>query len=310
MKRFLALMLIFLSAGVKAAAQPATTITNMSATPLTQRFLVRPFQTLAISGPISVQISASAAKPALQAIGDAESLAKFYVAEKDGVLYLGVKPEKGPKKRSVAPNILAKVSATQLKQLNYQGSGNVVGENLSGALTLSSGGAGNIVLSGKNINLRQLNAAGASNISISGIKSNFLNITNKSSGRINLNGNMVVNTINQQGKGSLHIEWVNSTRVTVNGSGPGSVFLAGIARELNATLSDHFKLDAKYLHAEKGFINTRTDAQAHVWTKNNLSALATAGSNIYYYHDSQMVAGYMRAPGSVLRMSGLESMNR
>lgn len=308
MKRQLICTLLFLSvvAAANAAEQLATTAESMPGNqPQVERFFAQPFSAIDISGPIDVQIKDKEAKPALELMGDANSLSHLYAAVKNGVLYLGV--QSGAQQPL---NIQVKVSVPQLNQLHYAGSGNVVGENMYGPFTIASNGTGNIVLLGKNFDLQDLKAAGTANIHILGIESHLLNVQDSSSGKINLGGSMVLHNLSYQGTGPLSIEWVNSSDVNVTGSGRGKIFLAGIADQINATLSDHVFMDAKYLHADKGFINTRDNARADVWTKYNLSALATKGSNIYYYHDSQMVGGYMIAPGAVIRMTGLDTINR
>jgi hypothetical protein len=206
--------------------------------------------------------------------------------------------------------VVAQVDVPQLNQLRYGGSGNVVGENMAGPLALASSGKGTIILLGKDLDLQDLKSAGRADIHILGIKSGLLNIEDNGNGKINLGGDMVLHNLTYNGTSMLSIEWINSSEVNVTGSGRGKIFLAGRAGTLNATLSDHVMMDAQYLHADKGFINTRDNARADVWTKYNLSALATKGSNIYYYHDSQMVAGYMVAPGAVIRMTGLDTINK
>lgn len=308
MKRQLIISLFCLGIGLiaKAVAVPSAQVANSPSAQSVERFMAQPFRAISINGPINVQIKDGATQPMLELTGDSTSLSYLYAAVKDGVLYLGLQP--GVQTQNI--NILAQVSVPQLNQMQYDGSGNVVGENLEGAITIASNGTGNVILLGKNLDLQDLRANNSANIHILGIKSHLLNIDDRSTGKINLGGEMVLNNLNYQGTGPLSIQWVNSSNVNVTGSGRGKIFLAGIAQQLNATLSGHVVMDAKYLHADKGFINTRDGARADVWTKYNLSALATTGSNIFYYHDSQMVGGYMIAPGSVIRMTGLESMHR
>lgn len=308
MKRWLIFSLLCLSVGLvaKAFAEPAiTTGANNNNRLLVKHFVAQSFTAIDINGPINVQIKASQTQPMLELIGSSNS-SYLYTTVKNSVLYLGLKPGVQAK---ISP-ILVRVSVPQLNQLRYAGSGNVVGEHLNGPLTLVSSGTGAIILSGDNLDLQNLRATNSANIHISGIKSHQLNIDDRSSGKINLDGEMVLNNLYYQGTGPLSVQWINSSKVNVTGSGRGKIFLAGIANELDATLSDHVVMDAKYLHAKKGFINTRENARADVWTKYNLSALATKGSNIYYYHDSQMVGGYMMAPGAVIRMTGLDTINR
>lgn len=288
------------------AAQAVNTVAHTNTGAFVEKFKAQPFSAIDINGPINVQIQAGQTQPALELIGDRTSLAYLYAAVKNGVLYLGLQPGA----QAQTSNILAKVSVPRLNQIRYAGSGNVVGDHLSGPLTLASGGTGTVILLGSNLDLQDLWVTNAGNIHILGIKSDQLNINDAGSGKINLGGNMVLNNLNYQGTGPLSIEWVNSSKINVTGSGRGKIFLAGIADQLDATLSNHVVMDAKYLHAEKGFINTREGARADVWTRYNLSALATQGSHIYYYHDSQMVGGYMIAPGTVIRMTGLENMHR
>ncbi len=230
------------------------------------------FNAIDISGPVNVEITEQPSQASgVQWVGGSADQTRGYAVIKNKVLYVQLKPATTWQKVNKSSDILVvKITMPQLQQLRYSGSGNVIGRNLSGVL----------------------------------------NVQDTGSGVVDLRGNIVLHNLVYKSNAPLSIEWVNSTEVNVTGSGHGKIFLAGIAGQLNATLSDQVLMDAQYLHANKGFINTRGKARADVWTKYNLSALATRGSNIYYYHDSQMVAGYMVAPGAVIRMTGIDAINR
>ena len=84
------------------------------------------------------------------------------------------------------------------------------------------------------------------------------------------------------------------------GPNSGEVLLAGVAELLDAQISGNFQLKAKYLRAEKAYINARQHARADVYVKDSLSALASDNSNVYYYRRPRLIGQYMRQAGSVM----------
>lgn len=289
--------------GCHKAKAADTTYTSYPASIQSQQFASEPFSAVDVSGPISVQINAGSRRYALQLVGDTASLSHVYAAVREGVLYLGLQPHTKP---TQVGNVLAKVYMPQLSLLRYNGTGGVSGSNLTGPLSVSAGGSGDIILVGKNIDVRDVYTAGSVNVHILGVNSTSLNVYEGGTGNINLAGTAVLQSVTYNGNGTLSIEWVNTSNIKVVGAGKGRIFLAGVTNFLDATLSDYMFLDARYLHANRVLVNTRNHARADVWPQDNLTALATDGSNIYYYNDPTFEGGYMRTKGAVLRMVNID----
>lgn len=269
---------------------------------LSKQFSAAPFNAIDIAGDIRVEIINGQTQPSLQLIGDSNSLKQAYASVKEGILYLSTTGD------STAPmRLLARVSSCSLNQLNYTGSGHVIGANLTGPLTVISKGSGTLILSGDDINLRRLTTAGTGNVNILGINSGLLDIDDNGSGKVNLEGNMVLQNLVYNSDAPLSISWVNSTNVNITGNGRGRIFLAGNAGQIAANVSDHAYLDAKYLRAKRGFIQTQDSARADVWTQCALNTLAKGGSTIYYYNDPPMLNNYTKPPGTVLSMVGINA---
>lgn len=289
-----------------AAAAPATAASMPErCIPITrEQFKSEPFRNITVIGPFNVQITVSRSCPSLELIGDPTTLANVYAAVKNNVLYLSLRPGFQP---TVNSRLLAKINACFVNQIYYVGSGNVTATNVRGFLRATVGGSGTVVVQGKNIDLRCVDVSGSANLTILGIKSNQLTVRDSSAGKVNLFGEMVLQRVDHTGEGPLSIYWINSTDIKVLDSGHGRVFLAGVGVLLDAVLSDHAYLDAKYLRVNRAFINTRDTARADVWTSCTLSALATGASNIYFYHDPLLLAAdYMNPPGAVIRMTGID----
>lgn len=314
MRYWLLLLLIMLapSAWAKTTttiAMPAITtkVTTISPslTLLRQDFAADPFYAINVTGPYAVQITRDQSRPALELVGDADSLANVYAAVKDGVLYLGMQPKYTPGPNS---SLVAKVKACpSFKQFLYSGNSNVTVAGLSGLLYVDARGSGTVLIAGKDVDLRDLRVAGTNNVHVLGVKSNLLNVQDSGSGKVNVYGTMVLQNLIYDGQGPLTLYWIDSSNIKVIGAGRGRIFLAGTGGLLDATLSKHTYFDAKYLKVNRAFISTRDSARADVWAKCSLSALATDKSNIYYYHDPILMMGsYMGPPGAVVRMTGID----
>jgi hypothetical protein len=272
---------------------------------LSQKYNAQPFQAINISGPIDVQIVSGQTRPTLQLLGDADGLAHVYAAVKDGTLYLSTQADYVPNENC---HLVAKVNSTFLGLINYQGTGKVTATNLTGPINVVAKGNGTVTLLGKNLDLRNVQVAAANNVHILGIKSSLLNVQDDGSGKVNLAGTMVLQSVTYSGTGPLSIYWIDSSDVTVTGNGKGRIFLAGTAGNLDVNVAERTYLDAKYLRAKRAFVRTSDYARTDVWTQCSLSTLAMGSSNIYYYSDpALMVGSYAQPPAAVLRMTGIDN---
>jgi hypothetical protein len=150
--------------------------------------------------------------------------------------------------------------------------------------------------------LRLLRYSGTGNVESTTLHGSALSIRGDGTGQIDLVGMTNLQKVILNGPTRLNLYWVSSPIVRVHLAGHATLFLAGKTDILDAVLSDVSTLEAKYLRAEKGYINTAQHARAEVWTNDSLTTLATGNSNIYYYHEPQFIAPYMRDQGSVVSL--------
>ena len=291
--RWLALILIGISLP-SFAAQPL----------ITQRFVSEPYQTITVEGPINLVINGDKSQSDITLTGDAVTVKQVKLSVNDGVLNLRMSPDFQANPNS---QLTVSVNIPFIHSLQANGSGQIIGKNLSGMFNLISHSSGSINLSGKNLDLRNLVVTGSSPINIRNIKSQALSIQDSGTSTVNLDGTIALQKLDFNSAGILTIYWVDSTNLKLSGTGTGKISLAGIVGMLDGTLSDKVQLDAKYLQANRSVIHTTDHAHADVWVKNNLTALARDNSSIYYFHDPEFLGGYMRPPAVVLRMVNIKN---
>lgn len=269
---------------------------------ISKEFITAPFSSINVSNQINVKIIETRNTPSLCITGDSNSVHHVYAAVRDGILYLSMAPDY---QADADSSIIAFVKSCPIHELTTGGSGSVTGDHLTRLSTVTANGSGSINITGKKLDLQSVNVGQAATVNIIGIDSHRLNVNNSSSGQVNLGGSMVLQNLNYSGNGPINIYWIDSTDVKVTGNGTGKIFLAGTAGLLDTTLSNSTTLDARYLRAKRGFINTRDNARADVWAHCNLNSLATGSSNIYYYNDAGSTNSYITPPADVLRLTHL-----
>lgn len=134
-----------------------------------------------------------------------------------------------------------------------------------------------------------------------------LNVVHNGRGSMQLDGDIVLQNIEYNGRGPLELHWINSSHVKIVGNGNGKIYLAGVTELLDINAHNHTWVDARYLRANRAFVKTTGYARADIWAKENSTTLARDFSNIYYYHDSGFVGAYMAPPGNSLRMVGIDT---
>ncbi|WP_218814317.1 GIN domain-containing protein [Rickettsiella endosymbiont of Dermanyssus gallinae] len=272
-------------------------------TPLVRKNVaVQAFSALSIQGPVNVTIDTSQTNPSippLQIFGDPKTVSAVTWKIKNHTLYLDTKwtyrPHRGDK-------LTIKVNTTpsQLSQIDFNSNGRLFGQGLTGSLSLISRGNGSINLSTNKLNLKSLVSHGESNISLYHVNSTDLSIQGKNSGKIKIEGDVALHTINLTGNGTLLVHWVNSPYLKINASGNEKIFLAGVTKTLDMHLSEKSHLFAKQLRAENGFVETKNQANAKVSVKQKLSALAQDNSTIYYSKPVEFLNTFTKNTGLVL----------
>jgi Putative auto-transporter adhesin, head GIN domain len=267
------------------------------------------FSGIYINGPLNVKIISNpcaVCPPSIHVIADPRTMSYVRTRiNRKGILSIRLpSPPYYGKRRS---RITVIVHCGYLNYLNIERSCRVVATGLSGTLSVTANGNGNITLLGNEIDLRCLNVGGRACVFIQGINSALLNIQDASAGSVNLQGFMMLHCLTYSGRGLLRAYWINSSYVRVMGCGTGRISLGGVAGLLEATLSNATHLNARFLRASRAVINTRGISKADVWSETALYTLATDRSNIYSHNNSGNLWYHMRPPGAVLRMTRIDS---
>lgn len=115
----------------------------------------------------------------------------------------------------------------------------------------------------------------------------------------------MVKRLHYQGSGKVSLMNIDVPYFIADIEGSGYVYLTGKANRFDATVTGSSHMDAKCLMARVIFVNTDDMAQAEVVSNGNVSALAGANSDIYYYEQPGLAAKYETRSGSVMRMFGI-----
>jgi hypothetical protein len=286
---------IFCLISIVAKAQiPTTRLIN-------KNVAIPSFSALRIQGPINVTIDASQPypmAPPLQILGDPKTVAAVNWKLDNHTLYLGTKWNYWPQQGDQL-TIKLNVGPAQLKHITFNSDGRLFAKGLSGSLSLTASGNGTITLCTHKLNLKSLDANGKANIIIHNMLSSHLVVQDKSAGKISLEGEAMLDTLDFTGDGYLRIYWINSPYLKITASGKGRVFLAGIAKRLDIQLVQKVQLLAQQLRAEEGLVKTQDQARAEVNIK-QLSALAKNNSRIYYSQPVSSLTTYAQNQSLIL----------
>lgn len=143
----------------------------------------------------------------------------------------------------------------------------------------------------------------ATNIGYSG-----LGITLGGDVDMSLHGDIRLKSASVGGNSSLHTYWINNTELKINTFGDAKVFLAGVAKDLDAVAAGDSVIDAKYLRTYNAHVKTEGTSTAAITVWHAMNVYAMNSSTIYYYRDPEFQAVYLDNAGSVLRMQGLPSL--
>lgn len=190
-----------------------------------------------------------------------------------------------------------------LLQLTIKGNGSVRTQALPSSLQqLILDGNRLALLRGSHVKLQRLSVDHVKQAQIDGVESTQLLASVRDSGPVAIHGNVGIRELVVTNSDTVAISWVNSQELTLRLRGTQRVYFAGIAQLLNATVLDHARLDAKYLRAQKAFVNTKQHGTAEVTVLDSLNAYAQDQSNIYYYTTPKLLGRYYQDHGSILFM--------
>jgi hypothetical protein len=281
---------------------PTLVVAQTPPSPLVSKKIAIPtFSVLAIKGPINVTIDAKTkpSTPGLQIFGDPKTVSAVTWKIKNHTLYLGAKWTYWPRQGDRL-TIQLNTTPSQLSQIDFDSSGNLCGKGLTGTLSLTAAGKGHVNLYTKKLNLKSLYAKDKVDITLHNIASSQLTVQNATAGKVRIVGEADLRRINFTGNGNLAIYWINSPYLEVNANGQGNILLAGVAKTLDAHLSQRVHLFARQLRAEEGFIQTQNQARTEITITNKLSASAKDASVIYYARPVKFLNTYTKNTGVVL----------
>lgn len=168
-------------------------------------------------------------------------------------------------------------------------------------VTMDSGDAPRVVAKITAPEFRKIAVAGNATVSGNKFKTNKLVIIAKGQANINFTGKYNIEKIFQFGHGRIDISWIDSDKFLFEGSGNGTIFLAGVVDEMVVKLAEEAKLDARYLRARKATIITTDTARSDILPLDALDAFAADKSNIYYYKKPKYLKIVTKDSGNVLR---------
>lgn len=150
--------------------------------------------------------------------------------------------------------------------------------------------------------LNHLIVDGGAAVSSSHLNTTSLSIDANTSGPIDLMGMVNLDRILSSGSGDIHIQWVNSSRLRIDGSSKSKFTLAGVAGSVELRLKDESQFEGQYLRIDDIFVQTRDYSTAKLLVNNSLRGFAYDHSNIYYYKRPSEITEYTSGSGNILQL--------
>lgn len=205
---------------------------------------------------------------------------------------------------SQLPHVVVHMGA--IKQLTYAGNGHLQAADIvSPHLRVFVDNTQAATLSGAHLRLRIVDKYGQGDLLVQGLETKQLAVANHGAGRVRLRGVANLSQLTYSGRGVVDAHWLHSCHLRVLGYGQAKAVLAGVADDLRVTLRDHATLDGRYLRTNAATVRTQDQAQARVYPRHSLFALAADQSHIAYYRRPDVVSPYMTGQGTVLDYTNL-----
>lgn len=145
--------------------------------------------------------------------------------------------------------------------------------------------------------------AGTGNIKIHSLQSRApLSLDIRGNPKIDISGNILPGKMIIQGNTQLSIYWINACEFYLTAMGHARICLAGNVGTFAATASQWAWINARYLHARRGFVRSCHHARIDLQSSCNLSTFATPCSSIYYYQRPYLQAPFLQGGGAVIPM--------
>lgn len=243
--------------------------------------------------------------------------------------------------RNLARKIHLVLSVNALCQLNYEGNGVLMGNQLqTDNLSLSTKGNGNIQLSGR-LNLRAIQHEGGGQLKLTGVSSEGMRFATSGSGDVFLQGTIGISDFTYQGSGNIRIGkltaqalnmlidgsgtleldgvinlkkleqkgsaqlklyWVESDRLSITVNDTAKAELAGIVKWLYLNTYNTAQCNVRYLRAENAFVLAKDNSSVKVNVSQQLYSDASDNAAIYTYGRPEHKAITENGLGTVLPM--------
>lgn len=150
--------------------------------------------------------------------------------------------------------------------------------------------------------LQNLNVSGIANITAHQLNTKKLSVWSKSSGDVQLSGNIGLTQLLQSGGGVVHILGIRGDELSVNLSKQATANLSGRVGQLNARLRDLSTLKASGLRAGTIFVSTKGNSVAKVSPVSNLRAFARNQSQVFYYRSPSNATENATGSANIMQM--------
>ena len=254
------------------------------------------FDSVSVEGQLDVTLHTGYRIPRVILSGTADELAHVKVYVINGQLFISNR-----NKQQEFP-IHADIQTSTLTGFLYYGQGTINAPQLQADLSLLRiKNPGSTHLSG-NIMLHRIELQSAGQVKIDGVKAYSLDVSLEDNAVLELHGMTRLSNLSLKGKGTLGLYWVNSKRLKIRATDYIHLRLAGKVDLLDLEIRDYVNVNARYLRAQSAFVKTFGHSVASITTLDKQHALATEGSDIYFYEIPRIKSHFMAYDGSILDM--------
>lgn len=254
------------------------------------------FDRVSVEGQLNVTLHSGYRVPRVILSGTEDELSHVKVTAKNGHLFISNR-----NKAQECP-IHVDIQANSLTAFAYHGDGTINAPNLHADLsTLIISNPGTTHLKG-DIMLHTVELRGHGQVTIEGVKAYALDVSLEKSPILELRGMTHLSSLALKGKGSFGLYWINSKRLKIRAKEYIHLRLAGKVDLLDLEITDYVNVNARYLRAKSAFVKTFGHSVASITTLDKQHALASEGSDIYFYAIPRLKAQFMAYDGSILDM--------
>lgn len=133
-------------------------------------------------------------------------------------------------------------------------------------------------------NLKNITVLDNTVLKAKNFKTKKLSLVAEDDATISLEGRYNIDKIHQNSSGKINITLVDSNNLSVISNASGPIYLVGSVNKLDARLTDHTLLNARYLRTKIATLFATDNARADIFVIDKLTATAYDRGNIYYYN--------------------------